>query len=514
MIKKVYADGSAAREEDQVRPMIKRVAAQIGQRIGNTLGPGGRNYLTSEGITNDGVSILKEIRFEDEREDSLADCFEEVARRQDEEAGDGTTTATTFATALTPLVLDQVMNIDTPIPGIPTVMDLKRQLEKELDEAIAILTTLSTPVTTKEELRLVAQTAMENHPSSQLIADTVFEVGYNANIFLEEGFSGEVTKDVVRGVHMPLTIETPAFFTNVTRKEASYEHPLVIVANHVFESYSDLAPFMQGMMSQEKPQRRPIVIVGKQFSVPFTAQVVSIMRQTKIPFLLLGGKGLRDEEFMDIAEFLNARYVDTHPKEGTNTDFIKFEDAGTCEKIVAGPKQTSFTGGDGIQAGRVSIRVENLQKMAETETNPEERKLLLRRAAGLQGGVATIYVDAKTAVDRFYLKKKVEDAVNSCKSALEHGTIPGGGLAYLTVAEKMVQSTFLAKILPEIHRRVVMNAGGSLDIDPTLVRDAFYTDKVALENAVAVVKIILTIEGVIADKEYSFVEDLQNKLGA
>lgn len=515
MIKKLYADGSAQNETEQLRPMVKRVARAINEKIGNTLGPGGRNYLTPQGITNDGVSILSEMRFRDEREDSLADCFMEVARRQDEDAGDGTTTATTLATALTPLVLDDVMDINTPLPGMKTVMGIKATLEEELTEALSLLTAQAAPVTTLDELIKVANTAMENHPSSRLIAETVFEVGYNSNIFLEEGYTGTVTQKTVRGVHMPLSIETPAMFTNQTRREAEHEHPLVIVANHVFETYQDLVPFMTGMMksSQNKPTKRPIVIIGKQFSVPFTAQIVSLMRQTQIPFLLLGARGLRDEELMDIAEFLNARYVDTHPKENQTPRQIAFEDAGTCEKILAGPKQTSFTGGDGVAQGRVSLRVEELQKLAETETNPEERKLLLRRAAGLQGGVATIYVDAKTAVDRYYLKKKVEDAVNSCKSALEHGTLPGGGLAYLRVAEQLPQDSYLARVLPVIHARVQQNAGGGLEIDPQSVRNAFYTDKVALENAVAVVKIILTLEGVIADVDRSLVDDLATKLG-
>jgi chaperonin GroEL len=462
------------------------------------------------------VSILKEIRFEDEREDDIASVFEEVGRRQDEDAGDGTTTATILATSLVPHVLADVMDINTPIPGMKTVMGIKKQLETELAAATTQLNTLATPVTTPEELLKVANTAMEGHECSKLIADTVFEIGYNSNIALAEGYSGSVTADVVPGIHMPLKIETPAMYTNITRKEAVYEDPLILVANHVFESYSDLAPFMQGMMGQEKPKKRPIVIIAKQFSVPFTAQVVGITRQTGIPILLLSCHGLRDEEIIDIAEFVNARYVDTHPKENQTPQSILFTDAGTAKKVIAGPKQTSFVGGDGIPQGRVSTRVEDLKRLSTTEQNPEERKLLIKRAAGLQGGVATIYIDAKTAVDRYYLKKKVEDAVNSCKAALEYGTVPGGGLALKAVAEYMEKNYlagYLSRALPAIYERVQKNAGGSLLIDPETVRDALYTDRCAIENAVAVVKILVTLEGVIADKEHTLVDDLAKKLG-
>lgn len=513
MIKRKYADGSSPKDTDQIRPMIKRVAFQIGQRIGNTLGPGGRNYMIPEGITNDGVSILREIQFEDERENDIATVFDELARRQDEDAGDGTTTATTLGTTLIPLVLEDVLDIETPVPGMKTVMDIKRQLEREAEEATTLLAQLSQPVTTKEDLRKVAHTAMEGHASATLIADTVFEIGFNSNIVVAEGFSGEVKADVVPGIHMPLRIETPAMFTNATRRETVYENALVIVANHVFEAYSDLGLFMQGMMGQVNAKVRPIVIIGKQFSIPFTAQVVSISRATKIPILLLTCQGLRDEEIKDIAEFTNARYIDTHPKEGQTADTIHFEDAGSTKKIVAGPKQTSFTGGDGIEAGRVTIRVKELQDLAAEEQNPNERAILIKRAAGLQGGVATIYVDAKTAVDRFYLKKKVEDCINSCKAALEYGTVDGGGLAYLAVAEQMPEDSYLRKALQSINHRVIKNAGGALEIDPLQVRDAYYTQKCAIENAVAVVKILVTMEGVIVETDKDLAADLTKLLG-
>ena len=486
--------------------------------IGNTLGPGGRNYMIPQGITNDGTSILNEIRFEDEREDDIADAFVEVARRQDEDAGDGTTTATVFATVLTPLVLDDVMDIETPVPGMKSVMEIKQQLEEECTHATTLLEELVTKSPTLEEITRVAETAMEGHECSQLLAETVFEIGYNSNIAIQEGYNNKVEAIVVPGIHMPLKIETPAMYTNITRKEATHENPYVIVANHVFESYTDIAGVINGMAAAKVPSR-PIVIIGKQFSIPFTAQVVSVMRQMAsqnkhLPFLLLSAPYLRDEEFQDIAEFTNARYVDTHPKEGQAPRLITFEDVGTCKKIIAGPKQTSFTGGAGIEAGRVSLRVEDLKKMAETEQNPQERTLLIKRAAGLQGGVATIYVDAKTAVDRYYLKKKVEDAINSCKAAMEFGTLSGGGLAFLTVADQMPDSKYIAPMLRSIHARVVRNAGGVLDIDPNQVRDAFYTDKCAIENAVAVVKILVTMEGVISDKEHSLVDTLSKQLVA
>jgi chaperonin GroEL len=514
MKKKLYADGSAANDTDQTRNLVNNVARQISMRVGNTLGPGGRNYMTEEGITNDGVSILREIQFEDPRENHIAAAYEEVALRQDQDAGDGTTTATLLATTLTPLVLADVSPIEMPGLG-KTVMDIKAQLESELAQALDLMDQERVEVVTVDELEKVAKTAMENHPSSRLIAETIHSIGYNSNTPLEEGFNGTISAKVVPGIHMPLKIETPAMFTNVTRKETTLEDPLILVVNHVFEAYSDLSTFFNTMIDAKKNDKsrpQPLIIIGKSFSVPFTAQVVAVSKQVGFPIVLLNANGLKDEEMMDIAEFVNARYVDTHPKTGEKASQLTFKDAGYAKKVIAGPSQTSFTGGAGIDSGRVSLRVAELQKLAETEQESLNRDLILRRAAGLQGGVATFYVDAKTAVDRYYLKKKVEDAVNSCKSALQYGTTAGGGVSLKRVADKLPADSYLGRALSVIYNRVQQNAGGNLLIDEANVRDSYWTNKCAIENAVAVVKILTTMEGVIISAEHDLVDDLARKL--
>lgn len=530
MIKRVYADGSAVNDEDQTRPMIERVAKQIEMRVGSTVGPGGRNYMTPEGITNDGVSILREIRFEDEREDSIADAFEECARRQDKDAGDGTTTTTLLLCKGVQTVLKDISPIDTPIPGTKTVMQIKKQLEKECDVAVRLLKEEADVPETPEDmlaaLKLVADTSMEGHECAELIAETVFEVGSNSNINLQEGFDGIVRKEVTPGIEMPLKIQSPSMYTNPNRKEATYENPIIVVANHVFESYSDLSNFMNTMMAYKKQHQQapqPIVIVGKQFSIPFTSQIVRVSQQVGIPILLLDAGALKDEEYEDIAEYCDATYYDTHPRDGKKMSDYSFAMAGRCKKIIAGPQQTSFVGGEGLvtPAGvnqsesqfisRVEARIADLKKLAETEQNPKYREELLRRAAGLDGGVATIYVDAKTAVDRYYLKKKVEDAVNSCKGVYEGGTVAGGGTALSLVGQKM-EGEYLPTMLQAVWERVNMNAGGALEVDTNVVRDAFWTNKCAIENAVAVLKILVTTEGVIAEKERSLADDLSNAM--
>ena len=541
MIKKLFADGSAKHDQPhegfpiQTRVAIEHVAMTLEKYVGATVGPGGRNSMTSEGITNDGVSILREIRFPDERHDGIADAFEECARRQDKDAGDGTTTATLMLCSGVPLALKDVSPIDTPIPGAKTVMQIKSQLEEEAKIAVQLLEKEAViPVGDEnmlEALKLVSRTAMENHECADLIAETVFEVGANSNTNLMEGFDEKVKSEVTPGIEMPLKVQSPSMFTNPNRKEAMHENVIVMVANHVFETYSDLSNFMNTMMAFKKENKeapQPIVIVGKQFSIPFTSQIVSVTKQIGIPILLLDAGALKDEEFQDIAEYTNATYFDTHPRDGKKMSEYGYKDAGRAKKIIAGPKQTSFIGGEGLTTtmalspdsdqfvSRVEARITDLKKLAEDEQNPEYREELTRRAAGLGGGVATLYVDAKTAVDRYYLKKKVEDAVNSCKSVYEGGTVAGGGVALKRVADLLTETgkaDYLPGMLMAVSKRVQMNAGGDLLINEDEIRDPFWTNKCAIENAVAVLKILVTTEGVIVNREPDMGDQFAKLLG-
>src|SRR3990167_5561141 len=184
--KKEYKFGSEAREA------IKKVATTIGDTLGKTLGPAGRNYQIPEGITNDGRSILAHIRFPDECEDNVALAFHEVANKTDGEVGDGTTTATVIATELVKDLIDKVPDLDTPIPGQQSVMELSRLLEEEKDRAIELLSKKVIPVTTLEQLEQVAFTAMEDKTIAKQVAETIFKAGKDSFTALDEGFSGKI----------------------------------------------------------------------------------------------------------------------------------------------------------------------------------------------------------------------------------------------------------------------------------------------------------------------------------
>ena len=501
---KEYLYGNEAREA------IKKVATSVGDTLGRTLGPAGRNFFLPEGITNDGKSILSHIRFPNECEDSVALAFHEVANRQDRDVGDGTTTAVVIATELVKDLIGKVPDLDTPILGQQSVMELSRQLEEEKNKALELLAKKVIPVTTLEQLEQVAFTAMEDKEIAKIVADTIFKAGANSFTALEEGFSGKIETNIQAGIEVPIKLN---YGTNVTATDCP-----VLVVNHLFEDYRELMPFMQTManeMNQNKIQKMNLVIVAKKFSIPFMQKIshYNQIPQNPVKIVCMSNDHLPDSVFEDIAAFVDAKYLDTHPKGGQKITDVRFNNCGFCTKFVATPKGAVFYGGKGTQLNlaqettRVQARVLELNAELEKETNPTNRTALERRIAEFQGGKATVYIDAKTAAEKYYLKLKVEDCMNSCKGALEGGMVRGGGISLVEVAGELGTDSILAEALRAPQTRIYANAGYPVPVEN--VMDSYLCVKGGIENAVSVVKTVITLEGIIADSVPSMVESLK-----
>lgn len=498
MITKEYKLGADAREA------VVNVARQIGDILGKTLGPSGRNYLLPMGITNDGRSIVREIRFNNEAEDLVAAVIAEVAEKTDKDAGDGTTTSLVLATQLIQDMVPKVADVDSIVPGADPVMELTRALDAERDMVLAAIQ--PTPVTTLEELERVAFTSMENVDAAKIVASVVFEAGKDSLTVIEDGFTGKLETEVMAGFRTE--------FTNAYGTDMTVENVPVLVVNHHFETYGELTPFLTSLMQQPKEKIGALVIVAKQYSIPFLKSVSEVVRATKFPMVLLSNTALTQESFEDVAAFCGATLIDTHPKTGRKIHELTFADTGFAKKVIATGKQTAFIGGHGLELGQettpVQSRVMTLRAQLDKETSPMKREALEKRIALLLGGIATIFVDAKTAPERVYLKLKVQDAMNSCKHALEGGMIRGGGLTLKEIAERLdvplLKNTLLAP-----YTRIQRNHGAPLEIAPN-VMDSYPVIKAALENAVSVAKYLLTTEGVIANKEPSLVEGLKTAI--
>lgn len=514
MKRKEYKDGA------EVRQSIINVAEQIRERVGNTLGPGGRDYMTPAGITNDGKSIIEHIRFQNECEDNLALAFHEIAQRTDKKAGDGTTTATVIGTTLAITVLPKVPNLDVP-HAEHTVMQLSHRLEEEKDKALTILEKHTQKVETLEQLQMVARTSMENNEVADMIAGVMHEAGPHSFTAIDEGFTGKVESARVRGIELPM--KTAAQFMMNKGNYAEYKGQIpVLVANHLFEDYREVRNFMESMLefSQKNRTTPPvIVILGRQFSIPFVQTVGNIWNQSggKVNVLLLSTVHVSgpdaEDIFGDAAAFCGAGLIDTTPRGTQKITDARFEKhCGLVGKIVATEKGVVLFDGKGTTLGKdpttpVEHRVMEINKVMEEEKSPSIREKLERRIAELRGGKATIYVDAPTATEKYYIKLKVQDCLNSCKAALEGGMIPGGGVTLRAVAEELGTDSLLYEALSEPYNRIQKNAGGELALEPE-VKDAFIVAKAGIESAVSVIKEVIRIEGVMADVVPSMVESL------
>ena len=503
MIKKQYKLGNEGREA------IKRVAKQVGDILGKTLGPAGRNYFLPSGITNDGRTIVSEIRFEDECEDNVALAFHEMARQTDKDAGDGTTTTMVIGTQIIQDALDRIPDIDTPIGNDNSATDIIRSLETDKNKVLELLLAKIIKVESLEDLKKVAKTSMETE-GSDIIATAMWKAGKDTYPVLDNGFNGKVETDIVKGISFPFSIATQTMFNGVGKAE--YSDVPVLVANHCFEQYLELAPFMMSML-QTKTKQNALVIIGKQFSVPFINAVSEAVKRAGFPILLVSGN-FHNDTFEDLASFCDAKLIDTHPKGGRKITEAKFQDAGFAKTIIAREKETTFIGGRGLESliyeketvlTRVGARVEEIKKLKEKEKDGKEREQMDRRVAALLGGIATIYVDAKTVAERYYLKLKVEDAMNSCKGAMNDGMVKGGGVTLKEIAEELGESSLLYNALLAPYNRIIQNNLGK-ELDTTEVFDSYAVVKAGVENAVSVCKVLCSLEGIIADKEKDNVE--------
>ncbi len=509
--KKVFKLGKDARET------LKIVATQVGDILGKTLGPAGRNYSLPTGITNDGRTIVSHINYDDECQNDALLAFHEMARQQDNDAGDGSTTVMVVGAQLILDTLEQVGDMDMPIGG-KSVMQLARELEAEKDKAIAILETKKRPVESLEQLEQVAFTAMENKEGAKIIASAIYEGGKDCYPVIKDGYNGKLEKDVVNGVEFPFHIATTSMFNKPGAAEA--QNVAVLVVNHAFENYLELAPFMTSMV-QVKPKIGGLVIVAKQFSVPFVQQIAEIRKGVGFPIILVSSPIIHEDTFNDVAAYVDANMVDTHPRTGKKITDVSYADAGFAKTVIVYEKVCQFIGGRGADVviptpdkrflNRITQRVEEIKKVQEKE-DAKDRELSDKRIAALLGGITTIYVDAKTAAEKYYLKLKVEDAMNSCRAALNGGMVKGGGQTYNEIADELGTDSLLYGALKKCHARIIQNNMGQ-ELDMTGVEDAFIVAKSAIANAVSVVSVICTIEGFIADKNEDMVDVLSKKLG-
>ena len=514
------------------RNLMREGADALANAVKVTLGPKGRNVVIDKKfgaphITKDGVTVAKEIELEDRFQNMGAQMVKEVASKTNDQAGDGTTTATVLAQAIINVGLKNVTAGANP-------MDLKRGIDKAVAAVVANLKEQSSEV--GEDYSKVEQvgTISANNDAfiGKLIADAMSKVKKEGVITVEEAKGTDTEVKVVEGMQFDRGYISPYFMTNPDKMEAVLEQPYILVTDKKISSMKDLLPVLEPIAREGKSL---LIIAEDVDGEALTTLVVNRLRGTiKVCAVKAPGFGDRRKEMLqDIATLTGATVVSE--ERGFTLENCNIAMLGTAEKVAVDKENTTIVNGAGDKDA-IADRVAQIKKQIETTTSDYDREKLKERLAKMAGGVAVLYVGAASEVELKEKKDRVEDALNATRAAVEEGIVAGGGVAYIRATEclktlkadnedEQTGINIIARAIEAPLRTICENAGvegsvviqkikeGTGDfgynartevyenllaagvIDPTKV------SRVALENAASVAGMFLTTECVIADKK-------------
>lgn len=420
---------------EKARRALKAGIDKASNAVKVTLGPRGRNVALDKAyggptITNDGVSIAKEIELRDKFENMGAQIVKEVATKTNDIAGDGTTTSVVLLQAL---VEEGMKHTEAGL----SAMGVRSGIEKATAEAVAALKSLAKKIQTDDEIRQVATISAESSELGAIIADTIKEVGKDGVVTVEESQSLGIEKEIVEGLEFERGYVSAYMVTNPERMEAVMRDPLILITDKKISSVEEILPILEKVAQTGKKEL--VVIAEDVDGQALTTLVVNRLRGTfNVLAVKAPGYGDRKGEMLeDIATMTGGQVI----SEKTG---LKFEDAtlemmGRAQKVIATKDKTVVVGGKGLKKD-IEARVAQIRAtIAETKSKFDKEKLE-ERLAKLQGGVAVIRVGAATETEMKYLKLKIEDAVNATKAAIEEGIVPGGGSSLIKAAQKVAES--------------------------------------------------------------------------
>lgn len=514
----------------EARDGLKRGVDALANAVKVTLGPKGRNVVISKSfggptITKDGVSVAKEIELEDPIENMGAQMVKEVASKTNDEAGDGTTTATVLAQAIVKEGLRNVAAGANP-------MDLKRGIDKAVKAIVSNLKEQSQEVgSSSEKIEQVASISANNDKViGKLIAEAMLKVGKEGVITVEEAKGTETHVAVVEGMQFDRGYLSPYFVTNADKMEAEMENPYVLLYDKKISSMKELMPILEPIAQTGKPF---LIIAEDVDGEALSTLVVNKIRGSlKIVAVKAPGFGDRRKAMLEDIAILTGATVISEER-GFTLEKATIEMLGTAEKITVDKDNTTVVNGSGDEK-QIKTRVNQIKSQIESTTSDYDKEKLQERLAKLAGGVAVLYVGAASEIEMKEKKDRVDDALHATRAAVEEGIVAGGGVALVRAIEvlndikidgddELTGVAIIKRAIEEPLRQIIINAGGEGSvvvnkvaegkgdfgfnaktdeyvnmledgiIDPTKVT------RIALENAASVSGMILTTEATISD---------------
>jgi len=514
----------------EARDGLKRGVDALANAVKVTLGPKGRNVVIAKSfggptITKDGVSVAKEIELEDAIENMGAQMVKEVASKTNDEAGDGTTTATVLAQAIVKEGLKNVAAGANP-------MDLKRGIDKAVDALVGSLKDQSQEVgSSSDKIKQVASISANNDSTiGALIAEAMEKVGKEGVITVEEAKGTDTTVEVVEGMQFDRGYLSPYFITNADKMITEMDNPYILLYDKKISTMKELMPILEPIAQSGKP----LLIIAEDIDGEALSTLVvnKIRGSLKIAAVKAPGFGDRRKAMLEDIAILTGGTVVSEER-GFTLETATIEMLGTAEKVTIDKDNTTIVNGNGDE-DQIQTRVNQIKAQIESTTSDYDREKLQERLAKLAGGVAVLYIGAASEVEMKEKKDRVDDALHATRAAVEEGIVAGGGVALVRAQSALENVSFenddeatgiaiIKRAIEEPLRQIVSNAGGEGSvvvnkvvegegdfgfnaktdeyvnmleagiIDPTKVT------RIALQNAASVAGMILTTEATISD---------------
>jgi len=516
--------------DEQARRGLEKGMNQLADAVRVTLGPKGRNVVLDKKwgaptITNDGVSIAKEIDLEDPYERIGAELVKEVAKKTDDVAGDGTTTATVLAWSMVGEGLRNVAAGANP-------MSLKRGIEAAVEAAVEAILSESVDVSSdKEQIANVASISAADSEIGEMISEAIDKVGKDGVITVEEGQTFGLEMDLVEGMRFDKGYISPYFVTDPERMEAVLEDPYLLLVGSKISAVRDLVPALEKVMQAG----RPLVIVAEDVDGEALATLVVNKIRGTFTSVAVKAPGFGDRRkamLQDIAILTGGQVISEEV--GLKVDSVTIDMLGSARKLVVTKDETTLVEGAGDQDA-IAGRIAQIKAEIENTDSDYDREKLQERLAKLSGGVAVLKVGAATEVELKEKKHRIEDAVSTTKAAIEEGVVAGGGVTLLraqTAVEKAASklehdeatgASIVGRSLAAPLTQIAVNAGmeGGVvvekvkdqkgpnglnaatgeyeDLIAAGIIDAAKVTRSALQNAASIAALFLTTEAVIAD---------------
>ena len=460
---------------EKARELLKNGVNIVADAVKITLGPKGRNVVLEKGfgtptITNDGVTIAKEIELEDKIENMGAEIVKEVANKTNDMAGDGTTTAVVLTQAIVKEGLKSTTLGVNP-------MGIRIGIEKATEAIVSSLKKIAKPIKNKEEIAQVATISAESEEFGKIIAEAIDKVGKDGVVTVEESQSFGVESEFVKGMQFDKGYVSPYMITDADRMEAVYGDPLILITDKKISSINDILPLLEKLAKEGKKEL--VIIADDVEGEALTTLVVNKLRGAFNTLAIKApGYGDRRKEMLeDIAVVTGGKVISEEV--GLKLDKAEINMLGRARKIISTKDNTTLVGGKGKKE-EIEKRIEQVRMQIKNIDSEFDKEKLVERLAKLSGGVAVIRVGAATETEMKYKKMKIEDAVEATKAAVDEGIVPGGGTA-LVKAEAMVEKDFnegkikspskdiekefevgfriLLRAIEEPLRQIVINAG-------------------------------------------------------